>query len=378
MNRKVQNFLWYFIPVGIVISKWLRGPSTYNNFLIYKNVFWHTLHQKNLYLFYPTEYFDHNLYGPLFALIIAPFALLPDVFGLIAWILVSMFVLQKGLSYFWTDKPPFLLFVLVLIEATTACHNTQFNIMMAGGLLWSFGLIKKGYDWVSSLIIVILILTKIYGVVGLILVFFTHKPWKFVYATAIWTIVLLIFPSVISSPQFVFQSYVDWYNTIVHKNDLNQLSHMSNGMQDISAMGLIKRISGNFDLSNSWFLIPAMLLTLLPLSRFKELKNSVFQLDYFAQVMIGLVIFSSSSESSTYIIAIAGMAVWLFNKYTQKPYVWLIVFVGILTVLSPTDLFPPSIRKDVFVKYALKALPCLATWLQITYQLLVKKYDNES
>lgn len=354
----------------------MRGPSTYNNFLVYKNVFWHSFHQTNLYLKYPSEYFDQNLYGPLFAALIAPFAILPDLLGLISWIMVSMFVLQKGLSFFWGEKPHPVLFFLVLIEATTASHNTQFNLLMAGGLLWSFALVKKGNDWISSLIVVILILTKIYGVVGLLLIFFTEKPWKFMYTAAIWTILLFLLPMAISSPQFVIQSYIDWYQTLVHKNDLNQLSYNTNGMQDISAMGLFKRISGMYEVSNSFFLLPAFLITLLPLSRMKLLKNTTFQRHYFAQVLIGLVIFSSSSESSTYIIAIAGFVLWIKEDFKNGPYLWILILVTILTVLSPTDLIPPSIRKEIVIKFALKAFPMVCAWLWISKNLIFDNYQT--
>ncbi|HEX8357495.1 MAG TPA: hypothetical protein VF610_08795, partial [Segetibacter sp.] len=58
-----------------------------NNFLIFRQVFWHVIDQKNLYLPYPAEYEDHNFYGPVFSFIIAPFAVLPVWLGVICWVL---------------------------------------------------------------------------------------------------------------------------------------------------------------------------------------------------------------------------------------------------------------------------------------------------
>ncbi|MEY2792662.1 MAG: hypothetical protein RJA76_654 [Bacteroidota bacterium] len=376
MNRKIQNLLWYLVPVVIVITKWLRGGSAYNNYLVYKNVFWHSLHQKNLYLFYPADHFDQNLYGPIFAILIAPFALLPDWLGMICWIIFGMWVLSKGLSYFFKQNPPTLLFLFVWIEALTSVHNLQFNILLAGGLLWAYALVKQQNDWASSLIVMLLILTKIYGIVGLIFVFFSSSPRKFIIYSLGWCMLGLILPILLSSPIFVYQSYFHWYQAIVHKNELNQNSFSGVGMQDISAMGLIKRIFGIPDLSTLYFLIPAAIFSLLPLLRFKLHSNLDFQLKYFAQVMMGLVIFSSSSESSTYIIAICGFVIWQKDTFLQRPHLWLFIFAFIFTVLSPTDIFPPFIRKEFFVKYALKAFPILIAWIVISKQLICNSFKT--
>ena len=48
-------------------SKYIRGEEDYNNYLIFKHVFWHTWEQKNLYLEYPELYFDSNHYGIFFS-----------------------------------------------------------------------------------------------------------------------------------------------------------------------------------------------------------------------------------------------------------------------------------------------------------------------
>ena len=57
----------------------------HNNFLIFRGVFWHTIDQLPLFIHYPAEYGDMNHYGPLFSLVIAPFAVVPEWLGLIMW-----------------------------------------------------------------------------------------------------------------------------------------------------------------------------------------------------------------------------------------------------------------------------------------------------
>ena len=51
----------------------------------------------------------------------------------------------------------------------------------------------------------------------------------------------------------------------------------------------------------------------------------------------------------------------------------------LLTSFSPSDLFPKFTRETYVKPYALKALPCVLIWFQISYELLtLKKEPNSS
>ena len=45
-----------------------------------------------------------------------------------------------------------------------------------------------------------------------------------------------------------------------------------------------------------------------------------------------------------------------------------------LTSLSPSDLFPAFIRKELVQPYALKALPVALVWLRLCYEIMSKDY----
>ena len=132
-------------------------------------------------------------------------------------------------------------------------------------------------------------------------------------------------------------------------------------------------------LANFYFIIPAGILMLMPLYRFSKWDNTQYQLTYLAQLLIGVVIFSTSAESPTYVIAVVGFSIW-YVTYAPKPplYIyWLLILVLVLTVFSPTDLFP-NFLKTIVVKFSLKALPCFLAWLFISYNLLFNSFDNKS
>lgn len=372
---------WFLIPFVASILLISKGNSHINNYLIFKNVFWHTVNQQHLYNFYPTEYFDKNHYGPFFSVIIAPFALLPNFLGVALWAM-----LNAGMLFYSINKLPLsfraknIILLISIIENLTSIQNLQFNPMLCGWIILTYVFIQDGKLSLAALFLVAGTLVKLYGIVGLAFIFFTKERLKLMAYILVWAIIFFCLPMLMSSPEFVSKSYVDWYLVLIEKNMENVTSYQNIGMTDISAMGFVRRVSGWYTLSNSYFILPAGVFTLLPLVRFSKWKNLRFQLSYLSQVLIGVVIFSTSAESPTYVIAVVGFAIW-YVLVDPKPGHWmfyLLLFVLVLTVFSPTDLFPRYIRKAYVIRYSLKALPCLIAWVVITGQLLTSNFSTKS
>jgi hypothetical protein len=95
-------------------------------------------------------------------------------------------------------------------------------------------------------------------------------------------------------------------------------------------------------------------------------------------VLIFTVIFSTGSESPTYIIAFVGVAIWFVIQPIpiSKFYIFLFIFALVLTSLSPSDLIPKFLRENYIRPYALKALPCVLIWFSIIYEMLTQKFTN--
>ena len=381
--KKKPNFitvLWFLVPFIALMIEVQKENIFINNYLIYKNVFWHTFQEKNLYNLYPAEYFDKNHYGPLFSILIAPFAILPNYIGLMLWGMVNVSILFYAVGRlpitFWGKN---IILLLSLIETLTSTQNLQFNPMLCSWIILSYVTIKNSQLSLAAFLIVAGTFIKLYGVVGLPFIFFTKDYKKLIGYLILWAIILFCLPMFISSPEFVYQSYIDWFHVLVEKNIENVNSYLNANMQDISVMGLIKRTTGFYHLANFYFIIPAGIMMLLPLYRFSKWGNTSFQLTYLAQLLIGLVIFSTSAESPTYVIAVVGFGIW-YVLHAPKPALYLyilLILVLALTVFSPTDLFP-NILQAIVVKYALKSLPCFLAWLFISYSLLFNSFDNNS
>jgi len=363
------------ILAGLIAVKQFTNGS-YNNYSIFKYTFWHLIESKSLYDHYPAEYWDRNHYGPVFAIFIAPFALLPDYLGMFFWNVCSVLVFAFGIySLPLSNKIKAIITLICANELITALLSFQFNIFLTGAILIAFSFTLKNKNLIATFPIISCAFIKLYGVVGLAFFFFTKKKISFILGLVFWTVLLFVLPMVLSSPKFIIDTYVEWFNTLVYKNSSNI---SLDSYQDISIMGLVRRTLGDPTIPNSPFLLGGVLLfgsTYLRISQYRFLE---YRLLLLASTLIFTVIFSSGSESPTYIIAFTGVAIWFMSKSKHSKWdIALLVFAILLTSFSPTDLFPKVAR--VFIRnHALKALPCVIIWFTIIYEMLTKDFKPKS
>ncbi len=365
--------IWFGLSLFAVIKSVLLGHShIHNNYFVYKYNFLHVLNQQNLYAPYPDNYFDLNHYGPIFALIIAPFALLPDEVGVVLWVIFNAWVLLLAIRSLPVKQEQYLLILLLCAhELMTSAANVQSNPLVAALIILSYVFIKNEKDFWAALMIALGTFIKLYGIVGLAFFLFSNNKLKLMASLVFWSVVLFALPMIISSPKFIVQTYKDWYNDLVYKNGVNVLSTRN----DVSVMGVIRK-TGLANISNTLVLLPAMLLFALSYIRFRYFKTVHFQLLIVASTLIFPVIFSTGSESPTYIIAFVGVAIWFINAKKPLNYldISLLIFALVLTSLSPSDIFPKHLKVNYVDPYALKALPCFLVWLKIIYETWFRNF----
>ena len=368
-----RTILWLWIALSVIAAV-LKYNRTDNNFRIFRGVFRHTLQCTSLYAEYPLEYYDVNHYGPFFSLVIAPFALMPIPLGLVFWCialsLTLYFAITRSTFSSWQQ-----MFVLWFCSETllTSLFMQQFNIAIAAIIIASYALIEKERDFWAACLIVLGTFVKLYGIVGLAFFFFSRHKGKFVLSLLFWGVVLFVAPMIISSPDYVVSQYHEWFVCLVEKNGENLASQA----QNISALGMVRRVLGNPQYSDLLILAPALVLFALPYLRFKQWRNEGFRMTLLASVLLFTVLFSTGSESSSYIIALSGVCVWYFAAPWQrgKADIWLLVFVFLLSSMGSSDLYPRAIKREYIQAYSLKALPCLIVWLKLCWEMMVKNYQ---
>lgn len=367
---KKQFIIAVYILLALITAFKQYHKGSYNNYKIYKYTFINAVEQKPLYANYPANYDDSNHYGPIFSFVIAPFAILPDGLGCILWNIFNALLFLYGIySLPFNSKYKGIISLLCFHEALVALISFQFNVGLTGLILISFSAIIKQKEIKSALAIVLGTLIKLYGIVGLAFFFFSKNKIRWILAGICFFVLLTFLPSILNNFSFTASSYKEWYSSLVVKNQLNA---SLNSYQDISLMGIFRRTLHNAAIPNLPFLITGLIIYSLPFLRISKYDNINYRLLLLASTLIFVVIFSSGSESPTYIIAFTGVVIWFMVQ--NRPYskfIWaLFIFAFILTTMSPSDLFPKILRDTYVRPYALKALPCALIWITIIYQML--------
>lgn len=373
-NHKLALILWFGLPIFDIIHT-LSRHSHINNFIIYKNVFYHLIQQKNLYDFYPLEYNDVNLYGPIFSIVIAPFALLTVHAGYVLWSLFNIWVL-----YFAIMKLPIKKnwqTAILILSCNEMMNNTswcQVNPFIAALIILGFVYANEGKNIWALFFILLVTFIKLYGIVGFSFYIFNDHKLNFIKWTIIWSIVFFVLPILISNPYYVMHSYIDWYNAIEIKASKNIRMDIHNDFQDISVMGMIKRIFKLPNFKDWWVLSGAVIVYLIQFWHIQNFKDLRFKLYILCSSCIAVVIFSTSSESPTYIIAFPFVCLWYLMQNRSTANNIIFIFALILTCFSYSDIFTPYVRIHLIRPYSLKALPCFLIWIIIIIQIYTRKY----
>lgn len=364
---------WLIMALIPWLSRWLRDVFDLDYSIFYHS-FWHAWQQMPLYIIYPEDG-NYFLYGPLFTVLMAPLAVLPYQLGRLLWMLIITVVpfwsIRK--TCFTRYQQVFILW-FVAAEAYLCTLDSESNSLILAILIFSFYLIDKEEDRWAALLIALGTTTKLFGIVGLAFLPFSHHKLKLIGWTAAWTAILLVLPMLVFGVDYISQQYLAWYDVLVHKNDLNQFA----AGQNVSLLGIVRKVSGCATYSDLWLMIPGMVLFALPYLRFKQYKHAAFRQTILASVLMFIILFSTSSENYGYIIAMTGVAIW----YTAAPWkrskwdVALMVLAFIFTSMSSSDLFYKPLWREVIKPYSLKALPVTIIWLKLTYELCKRDYED--
>ncbi len=367
---KSRGFLLaaYFLLAWIAsIQQWsLKRPGDpythYNNYVIFRQAFFHLVGHQELYTQYLAEHWDYFRYSPSFALAFGAFAWMPDLAGLLLWNTLNAGVLFLG----WMalpvrdDRVRLAAAWFAAVEVMTALQNAQSNVLIAGLLLLAFSFLERRRMAMASLMIVAAAFIKPFGLVAFSLFLFYPEKKRFIVSAALWGSVAALVPLIVVAPAELMRLYASWWSL---------LSMDYTDSAGLSVMGWLQ----------SWFHLtpPKAIVTLVgmalfcwPLTRVQRYRDADFRLLFLCNVLIWVVIFNHKAESSTYAIAICGVAVWYFFRTRSGLDLALVSLAFVFTCLSPTDIFPSSLSATFFVPYTVKAVPCILIWGRIIYELM--------
>ena len=342
--------------------------NKYNNYVIFEKSAEHLRHGQDLYKLYPQEHWDLFKYTPSFSAFFTIFNVLPDWLGLCLWNLLNALILYLAIYYLpkLSNLKKGLLLFIVLLELLTSMQSEQSNGLIAGLLVLTFGLLERDKVFWASLCIVFSVFIKLFGIVGFVLFLFYPNKWKSIVYTVFWSAILLVIPLFFVD----YNQYIKLFSSY-----LNLLKDDHNASYGFSVMGWIHTWF-SVDFNKNIVVLIGIVVFLIPLVKIKLYKDETFRILMLCSVLLWIVIFNHKAESPTFIIAMAGVAIWYIISEKNKINNSLFILAMLLTSFSPTDLFPRQLRESLIIPYALKAFPCILIWIKISYELIKKRENN--
>lgn len=359
-NQKSILLIWLAVTLIFVIDSWIT--SRLNNYLIFENTFRNLLHQSSLYKLYPQRHFDANHYGPVFTLIIAPFAIFPNWMGLLLWNIFNclvLFITLQSLPITENQRRIIgLISVPCLIESML---NQQFNPVAAAMIILNFTLLNKNKGIISSLMMVLGIFVKLYGIVGIAFLPFVKNKPRYILFSLMWACIIYAAPMLLSSASFINGSYLEWFSSLVNKNAAN----IGGIGRDMSVMGFFRSLFG-IAIGNLYFLILGAALFLIPYINYKSYSHKGFQLLILSSALIFPIIFSTGAEDCTFIIAIPGVGIWFISEKNDMIKKMLLPVLLIITCNFPLLFFPAYTQQYPILLSSISFIYFIV-WLRVLY-----------
>ena len=351
--------------VIVTIIKLAPGPFEQNgfhyqplqNFAIFRNAFFHLIHHQNLYAQFQFEQWDFYRYSPAFPLLFAPFALLPYAVGAVLWNVVNaaaLFWAVRSLP-FLDDRRKMLALWFLFLAMLNSIGNAQSNALVAALMIAAWSAQEREKPDSSALFIVLATFIKLFGVLALVPCLLGRGRKQLIGYTAAWAGVFALAPLFVVSWNELASLYRNWYATLVAFNQARL---------GISVMGFLKAwlhvdLPANYVVAAGAVVLIAMAL----LGRHSRVL-------ILASVLIFVTIFNYAAESPSYVIAVAGVALWYFSQKRTAVNLVLLAATFAFAMLSSTDLIPRALRREFLEPYVIKALPCIAVWIKLQMKLV--------
>ncbi len=329
VGASIQALLLPLAP----IKEGLQDYTAYNNYIIFKQSFYHLINGMDLYIAYPDEHWDLFKYSPAFSLLFGFLAILPDSIGLLLWNAINALILVFAIYYLpkLTDQQKGLILLACIPELMTAMQNEQSNGLMAGLIIITFCLCERNNLFLATFCLMLSIYIKLFGIVGFSLFLFYPQKLKMGLYTIFWGLIFFFLPLCVVDLGRLFNIYQSWFHLL--------RTDQPPTVYGYSVFGWLK-MWFHFQPDRIWILIPGVMIYLLPFTKIKMYRDFDFRLIALSSLLIWIVIFNHMAESPTFIIAMAGVSIWFFTRKSTIINIVLFVLAIILTSLSATDIFP--------------------------------------
>jgi hypothetical protein len=334
-----------------------------NNFFIFRTAYGHLLAGRDLYVLYPSEHLDLFKYSPTFALLFAPFALLPFAPALLLWNALNVGSIYLALRIALPARYQQAVIPLVGIGLVTTVDGTQSNGLVAALIVLAFALLERNRLVAAAAAIAGGALVKIFPLAALAFVFPRRDRMRFAMIFAAVFASLIALPLVVLPVDGLADAYRSWYA-------MGATDALDRGA---SVMKLLHELTG-YDGPNAPVQLAGVVIVLLPLLviRGRWANGSPeFRLAFLASVLVFSVIFNHKAEQPSFIIALVGVAIWyaITPRSPLRTVLTAAVFVSTVPIFLNAAA-PGVLGPDMSLPLEVAAGACTLVWMTMQADLL--------
>ena len=328
----------------------------HNNFEIFRTAWANLSAGRDLYGANP-QHRDFFLYSPTFALLFAPFAVLPTWLGVLLWNAANAAALYWGLGRVLGPEDALAARLIVFLDAVGSMQQAQSNALVAGLMILAFAAFERRREGGAAALITLGTAVKIFPIVAAAgAIFRPYRVPRFALWSMIAAVVAVAAPLLVVSPATLVAMYRAW------------LAAPSPVGVGFSIMEHLRLWTGT-SLPNWPVQAAGMLVLLSPLVQVPHWGQRRFRLLFLASLLMFCVLFNHAAESPSFVIAVAGVALW-FVLVPRTRATWIVLGVVVVgTVLSSSDAMPEAVQRSFFEPYRVKTLPVLLVWVLTQVEL---------
>jgi len=343
-----------------------RGPD--NNFLIFRWSFLNLSQGNDMYAAQPQHHTDLYKYSPSFAVLFAPFALIPFALSLALWDALNALLLFVAVDRLLPSRQGAIALALIYLEVLRSMQRSQSNSLVTALVILAYLAFEQRKQFGAALSIAVGAAVKIFPLAALALAIFYPRRFRFALWMLVAMVLVLALPLLVVSPSQLAAQY-EWWRAVESIDALSVGGGGGGGLYG-GVMQQLRLIFG-VNWPNWPVQLAGTVLLMLPLARWRNWQFPDFRMRFLCALLVYMVIFNHQSESPSFVIAVTGIAIWFVTAPRSWWHTTLMVLTILIVSISSTDITPKSWQQNFFVHYRLKTIPCTLAWLTMMWELLV-------
>ncbi len=367
-DRTLRWLLALYLTSAVIVAIQRLQPTPEYNFIIFRAAFHHLVAGQNLYAAYPAEYADYFKYSPTFALLFAPFSVLPPLPAYMLWASCCAAAVYAGVTRLLPPRPAALALAICWLAVVGDLQRAQTNALCAGLMILGWVAMEHRRQGPAALAIVAGGFIKLFPVAALAGAVFHGRKGRFALIVAGALVLGAALPLLGTSWQSL-QAQYHWWGVKLRQDSVPMARYGTSGA------GLYAGLMGQFRVwwGVQWPFWPTQLagtaILLAPLLRGRRAWSPKFRLNFLTSILVFCVLFNHQAESPSYSIAMIGAAVWFAASDRGWWRVTLIAACLVIVNLASTDLMPHVLYDDYYVRYLLKTVPLIPLWITMQAEL---------